>query len=114
VVNVEGKIIYEVMRVMKGKPIFLEDHLIRMKNSFKLIDKQFDLRYEDINKEIRKLITTENKLEGNIKITYEVNEKVLKIFFVEHSYPTDGMYKDGVKTIATDATISNLMRNWSY
>ena len=95
----EDKIIYEVLRVMDGKPIFLENHLKRMKNSFELINEKFTLSYEQISLEIHNLIKSENKFEGNIKITFGINEKKLKVFFVEHSYPSDEMYKNGVKTI---------------
>lgn len=95
----EDKIIYEVLRVINNKPIFLENHLERMKNSFKLINEEFKLSYEEINGEIHDLIERENKSCGNIKITYGVNEKILKVFFVEHSYPCEEMYKSGVKTI---------------
>ena len=31
-INMEDKIIYEVLRVVEGKPLFLENHLKRMKN----------------------------------------------------------------------------------
>ena len=34
------KIIYEVLRVVNGKPAFLKVHLERMKKSFKLINKE--------------------------------------------------------------------------
>ena len=95
----EDKIIYEVLRVINGKPIFLENHLRRMKNSFELINEEFTLSYEEISMKINNLIKTENKSEGNIKITYEVYEKILKIFFIEHSYPSSEMYENGVKTI---------------
>lgn len=95
----EDKIIYEVLRVINKKPIFLENHLERMKNSFELINEEFELTYEKISTEIHDLIQRENKSYGNIKITYGVNEKILKVFFVEHSYPCEEMYKSGVKTI---------------
>ena len=95
----EEKIIYEVLRVINGKSIFLENHLSRMKNSFELIDEKFTLTYEEISRKIDDLIKFENKVEGNIKITYGVHEKILKIFFIEHSYPSNEMYKTGVKTI---------------
>lgn len=95
----EDKIIYEVLRVINGKPIFLETHLRRMKNSFELINKEFKFSYEEINMEINNLIKTENKSEGNIKITYGIHEKILRIFFIEHSYPSSEMYQSGVKTI---------------
>jgi len=95
----KDKTIYEVLRVIEGKPIFLETHLKRMKNSFELINEKFTCSYEEISMKIDDLIKTEKKVEGNIKITYGVHEKILKIFFVEHSYPCDEMYKNGVKTI---------------
>lgn len=93
------KIIYEVLRVIEGKPIFLENHCIRMENSFKLIGEEFPLSYEKISNKIYELIKNEDKLEGNIKITYDVLGRKLKIFFIEHSYPSKEMYENGVKTI---------------
>lgn len=95
----QDKIIYEVLRVINKKPIFLENHLERMENSFKLINEEFELSYEEISSKIHEVIVQENKSYGNIKITYGVNEKILKVFFVEHSYPYEEMYKNGVKTI---------------
>ena len=95
----EDKIIYEVLRVISGKPIFLESHLSRMKNSFELIGEKFELKYEEISMKINNLIKAENKSEGNIKITYGIHEKTLRIFFIEHSYPSEVMYENGVKTI---------------
>lgn len=93
------KIIYEVLRVMDGKPIFLENHLKRMENSFNLINEKFTLSYEKLSDKIKLLIKNEKKINGNIKITYGVNEKILNIFFVEHSYPSEEMYENGVETI---------------
>lgn len=93
------KIIYEVLRVIEGKPIFLESHFRRMENSFKIIGEEFPLSYEKISNKIYELIKNEDKLEGNIKITYDVLGRKLKIFFIEHSYPSKEMYENGVKTI---------------
>ncbi len=95
----EDKVIYEVLRVIDRKPIFLESHLKRMKNSFDLINEEFPLSYDNISEEIDELIANENKHEGNIKITFGINEKKLRVFFVEHSYPSDEMYINGVHTI---------------
>jgi len=95
----EDKIIYEVLRVIDGIPIFLEAHLERMKNSFKLINVEFPLSYEEIRTKIESIIKDEDKYNGNIKVTYGVNEKKLKVFFIEHFYPTEEMYKNGVDTI---------------
>lgn len=95
----EEKIIYEVLRIIDGKPIFLEEHIKRMKNSFKLVNEEFKLKYDDIFRLIENTVKSENKMIGNIKITYSLNLKELKVFFIPHSYPTDEMYRNGVKTI---------------
>ena len=95
----EDRVVYEVIRIIDGKPLFLENHLDRMKNSFKLINEEFSLAYDEINNKIKKVIETKNTINGNIKLTYGTNEKVLNIFFIEHSYPSDEMYEKGVKTI---------------
>jgi len=97
--RLKEKVIYEVLRIVDGKAIFLENHLMRMKNSFELIGERFSLSYEEIIMQIDKLIKNENKFNGNVKITYEIYKKELRIFFIEHSYPSNEMYENGVKTI---------------
>ncbi|MBW6408604.1 aminotransferase class IV [Clostridium weizhouense] len=97
--EIKNKIIYEVLRVIHGKALFLENHLVRMKNSFKLINLDYPLNDKELTKSIEELIEKNNKLEGNIKIIYNVDTKKLKIFFIKHNYPTESMYENGVKTI---------------
>ncbi len=93
------KIIYEVLRIIDAKPLFLEDHLSRMENSFHLINEKMPFDKSVISNKLKELIENEKKSEGNIKITYSINGKELKIFFIPHSYPTKIMYDNGVKTI---------------
>lgn len=95
----EEKIIYEVLRVIDGVPIFLEAHIKRMENSFRLVGKEFPLKVEDVYKKINDVIKKENKNIGNIKLTYGLESKELKVFFIEHSYPDKDLYEKGVKTI---------------
>ena len=52
----EDKIIYEVLRVINSKAIFLENHLSRMKNSFELVGEEFTLTYDEISRKIDNLI----------------------------------------------------------
>ena len=94
-----GKVIYEVIRVIDGKPLFLETHLLRMKNSFRLINLSYEFDDNKIKLDIKKLVELNEKLNGNIKVTYNVNEKKLRIFFIKHTYPSEEMYENGVKTI---------------
>ena len=95
----EEKIIYEVLRVINGKAVFLEAHIKRMENSFKLIGMNFPLKYEEVYLRINEVIRDNNKDTGNIKLTYSLKSKELKVFFIPHSYPTDEMYEKGVETI---------------
>ncbi|NFF81690.1 aminotransferase class IV [Clostridium botulinum] len=98
-IEVPGKIIYEVLRIINGKPLFLENHLLRMENSFKLINIDYCLDNLKIRRDIEELVRVNDKFEGNIKLTYNINEKIMRIFFIKHSYPSEEMYQNGVKTI---------------
>lgn len=95
----EGKIVYEVIRITKGKPLFYERHYNRMLNSLKLNKCDYSITSEELKKLIKEL-TTKNKITtGNIKITYNMDSKELKLFVIKHKYPTLKMYSEGVPTI---------------
>lgn len=95
----KGEIIYEVLRVIDGKPVFLDEHIERMQKSFELVKIQFSYDKNKISEYIESLINANNVEVGNIKITFNTETDTLKAYFVKHSYPTNKMYKDGVKTI---------------
>ena len=93
------KIIYEVLRVVNGKPVFLKEHLARMQKSFKLINKEFPYSEEEIESLIIKVIKKNDNAIGNIKITYNISNSNLKIYYIMHSYPAEEYYEKGVKVI---------------
>lgn len=93
------KIIYEVLRVVNGKTAFLNEHLARMERSFKLINKEFPYSKEEIEKLIIKVIEKNDSSSGNIKVTYNINNGNLKIYYIMHSYPPKKYYESGVKVI---------------
>lgn len=95
----EGKLIYEVIRIINGKPLFYKEHYDRMINSFKLNNYKNDITYDELLNDINNLVISNNKTLGNIKIIFNTKSNEFKIFFIKHSYPTDEMYKEGVKTI---------------
>ena len=98
--NQEGSnIIYEVIRVIEGKPLFYEAHYDRMVNSCRLSNTEFKINKDSLKKNIELLIKVNKLREGNLKITFKGKEEVLRIFFIKHSYPTEDMYALGVKTI---------------
>lgn len=85
--------IYEVLRVVKGTPLFLEDHLHRFYHSADLAGKDIMFSEKQI-KEFLKILIEKNKVsEGNVLISCKIN---LKAFFIKHIYPTNEMYNNGV------------------
>lgn len=95
----KGSIIYEVLRVINGKAVFLKDHIERMKKSFALINMEFPFQIEDVEKKVNEVIKNNDNVLGNIKITYNTASNKLKIYYIKHSYPNDELYNKGVKTI---------------
>ena len=95
-----GKSIYEVIRVIEGVPLFLEEHLERLINSIKISNLTLSSNASDIKRNILKLIEINESLEGNIKIVFNyVNDDNKFIaYFINHSYPTKEQYKNGVTT----------------
>lgn len=97
----EKGVVYEVLRVIDGIPLFLERHLKRMENSFKIINKTLKYTESEIKKDINKLIEVNNTSTGNIKLIVDSysEEKNLTVYFIKHSYPSEQNYEEGVKTI---------------
>ncbi|MEG1287446.1 MAG: aminotransferase class IV [Clostridium sp.] len=95
----KAKVIYEVIRVNNEKPLFLRAHLRRLEKSFEIMGKVFSYRYDKISEYLERVIYANDRKDGNIKITFNIDEDVMKVFYIKHSYPTEEMYKNGVNTI---------------
>lgn len=97
--SIGDEIIYEVIRVLDGIPLFEDEHIYRMEKSFDLLNKQFPYEYNKIKEFIKRLIEANNIVNGNIKITYNLNYDSMKVYSIKHQYPSKDMYRDGVETI---------------
>ncbi len=96
----EGKSLYEVIRIIDGKPLFLEKHLERFEISASLENLELWYTYYEIKKYIEELIKANKRKTGNIKIVFNFNDKnTFLCYFIKHSYPREEQYKEGVKTI---------------
>jgi len=60
----DSAVIYDVIRIEEGIPIFLEDYLARLENSFRLTKSNLKYDKEIIVKTIRKLIEINNFSSG--------------------------------------------------
>lgn len=96
----KGKSIYEVIRVMEGKPLFLKEHLKRLVNSCELENKDILMNEEQIEKNIQELIKWNNVQNGNLKLVFNYKESstIGLIYFIKHNYPAAKLYEEGVDT----------------
>ncbi len=97
----EGDSVYEVLRMVKGNPIFFPDHIERLVSSVKLQKKKFLSDIPTLRKAIISLTRSDKKLESNLKIVFNYNNGVANflVYFIESSYPTEKQYRNGVKGV---------------
>lgn len=86
--------IYEVLRVVNGVPLFLEDHLKRFYHSAEIAKRKIPFSKEEIVQILEDLIVANAVEIGNILISFKSN---LKAFFISHNYPSESEYLKGVK-----------------
>lgn len=85
--------VYEVLRVVNGVPLFLEDHLERFYRSAGIAKKTVRFSEKQVLRHLEALIASNKVTEGNILISCKTN---LKAFFIPHNYPADEQYEKGV------------------
>jgi branched-chain amino acid aminotransferase len=97
----EGDSVYEVLRMVKGNPIFFHDHMERLTTSVKLQKREFLTDIATLRNSIINLTRSDKKRESNLKIVFNYNKGVTNflVYFIESSYPTELQYRKGVKGI---------------
>lgn len=104
--SVNDLTIYEVVRLINGKILFLNDHLKRFSDSFHYIKKTLPLKKEEILDRIQLLCKANGILYGNIKFEImlkESNTFQFYAYFTPHAYPTQEEYEKGVAVSMTTA-----------
>lgn len=93
--------IYEVIRVIDGVPIFLDDHLERMFTSAKIIGYEIEYGKAEIKNSIKEVILKNGAKNQNIKLLGSTvnNEEVFLVYFLDSFYPPKEYYRNGIKTI---------------
>ncbi|HRX21988.1 MAG TPA: aminotransferase class IV [Syntrophomonadaceae bacterium] len=107
----QGVSLYEVLRVIKSVPIFLEQHLERLNRTAHLTGLKLPLDDETIGVRLKELISMNQVDSGNIKlvINYASGHEAVDFYayFVEESYPSPADYQNGVKTVLVEAERPN-------
>lgn len=91
-------LVYEVIRVIDGVPLFLEKHYCRMENSMKIINRRLKYTVDEFKAYMKVLIEESNTELGNIKITIDKDDNI-NLFFIKHFYPGREYYTEGIHTI---------------
>jgi branched-chain amino acid aminotransferase len=97
----DGNSVYEVLRMVKGKPVFFHDHMERLALSTRLQRKRKLADEESLKADILSLTRADKKKTANLKIVfnYKKDEYHYLVYFIEPIYPTDNQYANGVKGI---------------
>jgi branched-chain amino acid aminotransferase len=117
----EGESVYEVIRLMKGRPLFFLDHMDRLISSIRNRNHNMLADASILTESINKLANLQRAKDINIKIVFNYNNGSYNwlVYFVESSYPTADQYNNGVKGILFKAerkdpvskTINNELRS---
>ena len=96
----ENSKVYEVIRIINSKPLFLHEHVSRFNKSIKLIGLNKKYEYNEILSMINKIVEKNKINNNNIRMTYFYDsEHVLLIYFIKSKYPEKEIYIKGIKTI---------------
>jgi len=97
----EGESIYEVLRMVRGAPLFFSDHYERLIGSI-LNRKRTNLStFNNLRRNIKVLAEIEKPEKANLKIVFNYNNpnSDYLIYFIKACYPSELQYKEGVKGI---------------
>lgn len=103
-------IVYEVIRVIDGVPLFLEEHMSRLSKSSKMLNINMEHLTDSITHNMKKLIAINDNPQKNIKIILYIGRDSYihySIFFIQSNYPAPELYKKGIHTILFRAARQN-------
>ncbi len=95
-----GRSAYEVIRVIKGVPLFYQEHYDRLESTFKVIEKPLDLNSSTLKGYIKRLLEVNKRDCCNIKVVaFEKDGRYKVLSYISKSYYPSGPETDaGVKT----------------
>ena len=98
----KGTSLYEVVRLMEGRYLFLENHLDRLFNSLNIAGIQSWITAAGIRETLQILLEKNSISQGNVKFVMNLQEDGSRHFlayFVYHRYPSSRDYNQGVRVI---------------
>ncbi len=91
-------VIYEVVRVIQGIPLFFSEHLNRLSHSCSLINQTASINHKQLFRLITKLSNKNKCPNGNVLINvyFDEGRQSLNACFIPHKYPDKNQYENGV------------------
>ncbi len=106
----KGVVIYEVIRVIDGIPLFYEKHVNRLYNSVKNSGFTTNLSKHSLKLRIKTLIEVNRLVDGNIKfqICFGLdNSELFSSWICPYFYPNNKLYTTGVSLVTLSAQRNN-------
>lgn len=106
----KGISIYEVIRLIKNRLLFVNDHLQRLELSVHLADLDGWYTSDELAEIIFRLPALNKISDGNVKIIYNYQDNKKRhvlVYFVNTKYPSKLDYQIGVKTLTYPFTRDN-------
>jgi len=106
----EGKGVYEIIRIIGQKPLFLEEHIDRFFQSMRLAGIKSELTTRQIQSRLKALIEINQLKNGNIRFQFSIHPHVGPLFLAwitPSFYPTAEDYTKGISTISLKAERQN-------
>ena len=95
--------LYEVIRIIEGIPLFLEDHLERLYQSACLTGNLQLPGPDSITALITNFLASQKRETGNIKLSFTFKQTTFEpqneLNFIPHYYPAQEEYTYGVKVV---------------
>lgn len=90
--------IYEVIRLIDGVALFMEDHFERLLSSALISGIQLNMQLSEFGRSIEELMIANGQNTGNIKFLLTTTNNIhhWSLSFIGHSYPTEKDYQQGV------------------
>lgn len=96
----EKRKVYEVIRIIEGKPLFLKEHVDRLNKSIKLINLDRIFEYDEIEDTIQMLVEEYHITENNVKIAFfENSEEHVIAYLTKSKYPSEEKHMEGYRTV---------------
>jgi branched-chain amino acid aminotransferase len=95
----EGRGVYEIVRILEKKPLFIDEHIDRFFQSAKLAGIQSGLSTQQIKNRIKVLIEINKLVTGNIRfqtLIHPQNKPLFLAWITPSSYPSKDDFKNGV------------------